>query len=82
MVHLNSRPSYIAFGNRHFSLAGQRGAGETSAVINCPKMFFLVYTVYTNKVFNARVQRLETVVFHNVQAQNHWSGLGKVHGLG
>ena len=54
-LSFNSPPFYVAFGNRHFSLAERQQAEETSANMSCPKTFFLANFVHTNNVLNARV---------------------------
>ena len=54
-VHLNCPPCYVAFQDRHLSLAGRQQVEETSANVSCPKTLFLVNSVYTNNVLNACV---------------------------
>ena len=56
VMSVNSSPSYVAFGDQHFSLAGLRRVEGVSANVRCPETLFLINSVYTNNVFNGRVQ--------------------------
>ena len=64
-VYLNCSPCYVAFGDRHFSLAERRRVEETSANMSCPKTLILLNSVYTNGVLNARSCVETPVILHS-----------------